>query len=90
MSIPAAFLAVIVIWSTTPLAIQWSSEGWGFLFSVTGRMTIGALFCLALIRLLGKELRWHKAARNTYFAAALGIYGALLAVYWGAQYIPSG
>lgn len=90
MSIPAAFLAVIVIWSTTPLAIQWSSEGWGFLFSVTGRMTIGALFCLALIRLLGEELRWHKAARNTYFAAALGIYGALLAVYWGAQYIPSG
>jgi len=90
MSIPAAFLAVVIIWSTTPLAIQWSSEGWGFLFGVTGRMTLGALFCLLLLRLVGDELRWHKSARQTYFAAALGIYGALLAVYWGAQYIPSG
>jgi drug/metabolite transporter (DMT)-like permease len=90
MSIPAAFLAVVIIWSTTPLAIQWSSEGWGFLTGVTARMMLGALFCLLLLRIFGDELRWHKSARQTYFAAAVGIYGALLAVYWGAQYIPSG
>lgn len=90
MSIPAAFFGVVLIWSTTPVAIQWSSEGWGFLFSVTGRMTLGAVFCLLTLKILGEKLRWHKAARRTYFAAALGIYGAMLAVYWGAQYIPSG
>lgn len=27
MSVPAAYLGVILIWSTTPLAIQWSGEG---------------------------------------------------------------
>jgi drug/metabolite transporter (DMT)-like permease len=90
MSIPAAFLTVVIIWSTTPLAIQWSSEGWGFLFGVTGRMILGALFCLLLLKVMGDELHWHKSARRTYLAAALGIYGALMAVYWGAQYIPSG
>lgn len=90
MSIPAAFLTVVIIWSTTPLAIQWSSEGWGFLFGAAGRMTLGAIFCLMLLKLVGDKLSWHKAARQTYIAAALGIYGALLAVYWGAQYIPSG
>ncbi|HHH47726.1 MAG TPA: EamA family transporter, partial [Gammaproteobacteria bacterium] len=26
MSVPAAYLGVILIWATTPLAIQWSSE----------------------------------------------------------------
>jgi drug/metabolite transporter (DMT)-like permease len=90
MSIPAAFLAVVIIWSTTPLAIQWSSEGWGFLFGVTARMMLGALFCLLLLKLFGERLHWHRTARRTYLAAAVGIYGALLAVYWGAQYIPSG
>jgi drug/metabolite transporter (DMT)-like permease len=90
MSVPAAFLGVVIIWSTTPVAIQWSSEGWGFLFGVTGRMAIGALFCLIMLKVFGDELRWHKSARRTYFIAAAGIYGAMLSVYWGAQYIPSG
>ncbi len=29
MSLPAAYLGIILIWSTTPLAIQWSTEGIG-------------------------------------------------------------
>jgi drug/metabolite transporter (DMT)-like permease len=90
MSVPAAFIGVVIIWSTTPVAIQWSSEGWGFLSGVTGRMILGALFCLLLLKVLGDELSWHKSARRAYFAAAVGIYGAMLAVYWGAQFIPSG
>ena len=90
MSVPAAFLGVVIIWSTTPVAIQWSSEGWGFLFGITARMALGAVFCVLLLKLLGDELRWDKAARHTYIVAALGIFGAMLAIYWGAQYIPSG
>ena len=41
MSIAAAYIAVILIWSTTPLAIQWSSLGAGFSFAVMARMVIG-------------------------------------------------
>jgi drug/metabolite transporter (DMT)-like permease len=90
MSVPLAFLATILIWSTTPLAIKWSSEGPGFMFAVTARMMIGAAGCLLLLLLVRGRLYWHKAAVSTYLAAGLGIYGAMSCVYWGAQYIPSG
>jgi len=85
-----AFIAVIIIWSTTPLSIQWSSQDVGFLFAVTARMSIGALACLALMALKKRRLPMHAAAVKTYLAASLGVYIAMLSVYWGAQYIPSG
>lgn len=90
MSVPAAFIGVILIWSTTPLAIQWSSEGGGFLFGVTARMVLGLIFCLLAIRITGVEMPWHARARGTYLAAGVAIYGAMSLVYWGAQYVPSG
>lgn len=90
MSVPAAFLGVVLIWSTTPLAIQWSSEGWGYLFGISGRMMLGALVCAVLLQILKPGLPWHREARNTYFAAGIAIYGAMLSVYWGAQFVPSG
>lgn len=90
MSVPAAYLAVIVIWSTTPLAIKWSGEGAGFIVGVSARMLIGAVLCLLLIRLLRIELPWHKQARQAYLAGAMAVYGAMMCVYWGSQYISSG
>jgi len=90
MSVPAAFTGVILIWSTTPLAIQWSSEGGGFLFAVTARMVLGLIFCWLAIRLSASCVPWHARARGAYLAAGAGIYAAMLLVYWGAQYVPSG
>ena len=90
MSVPAAFLGVILIWSTTPLAIQWSSEGGGFLFGVAARMWLGALFCLAFMGLFSVPLPRNRAALHTYLAAGLGIFGAMSCIYWSAQFIPSG
>jgi len=90
MSVPAAFTGVILIWSTTPLAIQWSSQGGGYLFGVTARMTLGLLFCLLAIRFFNVSMPWHARAQGAYLAAGLGIYGSMSLVYWGAQYIPSG
>ncbi len=90
MSIPAAYVGLILIWSTTPLAIKWSGEGVGFLFGATARMALGALACLLLLRLLRIALPWDSNARRGYAAGALGIFGAMLCTYWGAQRIPSG
>ncbi len=90
MSIPLAYIGVIIIWSTTPLAILWSSEGVGFLFGVTSRMVIGALLALMVAALLGAGMKWHRRAMAAYTAAGLGIYGGMISVYWAAQYIPSG
>jgi drug/metabolite transporter (DMT)-like permease len=90
MSVPAAYVGVILIWSTTPLAIQWSSVGAGYLFALVGRMAIGVVMCFVLVKLLRTRMPWHRAARRVYLAAGLGIYGAMSTTYWGAQFIPSG
>lgn len=90
MSVPLAFIGVIIIWSTTPLAIKWSGEGPGYLFGATGRMAIGALVCLLIINLLRSPLPWHARARKAYAAATMATFAAMLCVYAGAQYISSG
>jgi drug/metabolite transporter (DMT)-like permease len=90
MSVPAAYIGVLLIWSTTPLAIQWSGQGVGYLFGVTSRMVLGVILALILLRLIGLRLMWHKRARHTYLAAGLGIFIAMTSVYWSAQFIPSG
>ena len=90
MSVPAAYLSIILIWSTTPLAIRWSETGEGFLFPVMARMLIGLAICVLLLGLFRIRMPWHRQARKTYLAAGLGIFGSMLCVYWGARYISSG
>ena len=90
MRVSAAFFFVILLWSTTPLAIKWSGEGPGYLFGAASRMVIGLVFMLPLLLLLKQKMPWTKAAWLTYIAIATQIYGAMLSVYWAAQFIPSG
>ncbi len=90
MRIYLAYISVVLLWATTPLAIKWSGEGPGFLFGVTSRMAIGAV-CLLLLQVLSRQrLPLHRKALLTYLAVAVQIYGSMLAVYWAAQFIPSG
>ncbi|MEJ2438054.1 MAG: DMT family transporter [Gammaproteobacteria bacterium] len=84
------FMLVVLIWSTTPLAVKWSGQGPGFLFGVTARMMIGTVLLLLLVRIRRVTIPFHAAAIRTYLAAGLGIYGAMICVYWGAQFIASG
>lgn len=90
MQIPMAYICVILIWSTTPLAIQWSSEHVGYLFAVMGRMDIGVMIAVLLCALLGHRLPLHKGAVLTYLASGIGGTLALLFSYISVQYIPSG
>jgi drug/metabolite transporter (DMT)-like permease len=90
MPVPIAYLLVVLIWSTTPLTVKWSGEGVGFLFGVTGRMVIGTLLSLIALKLSGVSLPLHGRAHKTYVASSIGVFGAMLCVYWAAQFIPSG
>ena len=85
-----AYLLMIIIWSTTPLAIKWSSQGIDFITGLSARMFIGSSLATMLTLLWYKGMPLHKEARQVYWASALAIYGAMMMVYWGAQYIPSG
>lgn len=90
MSIPFAYFTIVAIWSTTPLAIQWSALGTGFAFAVMARMLIGATLALTLIVVWRIGLPLHRKARQSYLVGGLGMFGAMLSTYWGAQYIHSG
>ncbi len=90
MRIYLAYISIVLLWATTPLAIKWSGEGPGFLFGVTGRMAIGTVCILLMLGLSGQRLAWHRKALQTYLAVPVQIYGSMLVVYWAAQFIPSG
>ncbi len=90
MSVNSAYLGIILIWSTTPLAIKWSGEEVDFLFGLTARMVIGTIIALIILMFMGLRLQWHRQALLTYLSASLAIYGSMMCVYWGAQFITSG
>ncbi|MCK4676247.1 MAG: DMT family transporter [Gammaproteobacteria bacterium] len=90
MSVPISYISVILIWSTTPLAIQWSGNDVGFQFGVAARMTIGLIALLVLLRLMKIEFPWHNRARRLYLISGSTLYVAMSFVYWAAQHIPSG
>jgi len=90
VSVPAACLGVIIIWSTTPLAIQWSGDEVGYLFGITSRMLIGVATGFVAARLLRVPLPLHRQALHTYIAAGVGLFSAMFSVYWASRYIPSG
>ncbi len=90
MSVPISYLSVILIWSTTPLAIQWSGNDVGFQIGVAARMFIGLIALFLLLRLMKIDLPWHKKARRIYLISGLSLYLAMSFVYWAAQHIASG
>lgn len=90
MSIPSAYLGIILIWSTTPLAIQWSSQGTGFAFAVLLRMIIGVIVAGGILWLARIPFPLHARARRAYVSGGLGLFGAMALTYWGAQYVHSG
>ena len=90
MSVPIAYIAVILIWSTTPLGIQWSGVHGSFAFGLAMRMSIGLFALLVILTLRKTAIPWHKTARQVYYAGGISMFAAMTLVYWSAQYIPSG
>ncbi|MEW6766214.1 MAG: DMT family transporter [Pseudomonadota bacterium] len=85
-----AYVAVILIWASTPLGIKWSGEEAGFLFGVAGRMVLGALVAIPVLWLFRLRISLAPRALMAYAAGSLAIFGGMLTTYWAAQYLPSG
>lgn len=90
MSIPFAYLGIILIWSTTPLAIQWSTEGTSFALAVFARMLIGVVVAALVIIVWRIRFPLHDRARRAYLVGGLGLFVAMALTYWAARYIHSG
>ena len=90
MSLPAAFVTVILIWSTTPLAIKWSALGVGFSFAVFSRMAIGVLLSAVLLAAFRVRVPLHRKALSAYLAGGVSMFGAMALTYWSSQFVSSG
>ena len=88
--ISAAYLGVILIWSTTPLGIVWSGQGVHFTFPLFARMAIGLSVCLLWLTLTRTSLPMDSNSRKSYLIAGSSIWLAMLCTYWGAQFVTSG
>lgn len=88
--VSAAFLSVVLIWSTTPLGIVWSSESVHPTMAVLLRMMI-ALSLGSLILLITRiRLPLSKTAIKLYGVSSIGIVGGMLLSYFSARYLASG
>ena len=90
MPVSLAYCCVVLIWSTTPLAMKWSTEGVGFLFAVTSRMSIGMIVAVLICSISGTGLPLSRKALLTYLVSGTGVYLTMLFSYWALQFIPSG
>ncbi|MCB1908462.1 MAG: DMT family transporter [Rhodocyclaceae bacterium] len=90
MSVPAAYICLVLTWSTTPLAVQWSADGVGFSFAVLSRMLVSVALAVALLALWRKPLPFHPRARALYLVSGVSLFVAMSLVYWAAGEVRSG
>ena len=87
---PASYLAVVLIWSTTPLAIVWSTETMHPSMAVLLRMLIALVICLLLLKVFAIRLPMQSQAKCLYFYSSVGVFGGMTFSYFAAQYLSSG
>lgn len=90
MQVAGAYMLVVLIWSTTPLAIHWSNSSLSFVTAISARMLIATLFCYGLLKVMREPLIEQPRDWLIYAASALGLFPNMLLAYWAAQWISSG
>ncbi len=90
MNVSVAYLAVVLIWSTTPLGIVWSSESVHPTLAVLLRMVIALVIGIVLLLVFRIRLPKHKEALKLYSYSAIGVFGGMSFSYFAAHYISSG
>lgn len=85
-----AYFSVVIIWATTPLAIQWSSDSISSIAAAVARVALALMLALFVNALLRRQLFIQAQQWRIYLAASIGIFPNMPVVYWAAQFIPSG
>lgn len=88
--VPVAFLSVVLIWSTTPLGIVWSSGSVHPTMAVLLRMLIALSLGFMILLITRIRLPFSRAAIKLYCVSSIGIVGGMLLSYFAARYIASG
>ncbi|CAA0080956.1 Uncharacterised protein [BD1-7 clade bacterium] len=90
MPVLGNYLAVIFIWSTTPLAIKISNSGLSAFASVALRMVMAFVLTAIVIAMIKHSAGLKRRHWPLYVVSSLGLFPNMLVVYLAANYIPSG
>jgi len=90
MPLILAYIGVVFIWSTTPLAVKISTESLAFPSAALARMALATVLCVGLAVLLRVRVPWSRQSIYAYASATLGTFGGMTLTYAAVAYIPSG
>ncbi|MCR8923229.1 DMT family transporter [Dasania sp. GY-MA-18] len=90
MAVIAAYITVILIWSTTPLAIKLSNDSLAPIAAVSLRMLLAFVGGWLVTLLWRKAGRLQLANVKSYALASLTLFPSMPMVYYAAQFISSG
>ncbi len=90
MPLILAYIGVVLIWSTTPLAVKISTQTLAFPAAALGRMALATLLCVGLAALLRVRIPLHRQAIYSYASSTLATFGGMSLTYAAVAYIPSG
>lgn len=90
MKVLAAFIGVVLVWSTTPLAISWSLGEASPIYAAMVRMFLGALICRLWLLASHQALPWHRKAWLSYATGSLSLFAGMMLTYLSMPYLPSG
>ena len=90
MSNPVFYALVVIVWSTTPLAIHYSNDSLSAIAAVNVRMLIAFFIVAGISCIIG--FNHFRFAQNwrLYLASSIGIFPNMPLVYASANYISSG
>lgn len=85
-----AYLTVVLVWATTPLAIKWSAEALPPVMAGMTRMLLAVLIGLLWLWLQRQRLVWSRDALRSYALALPGVFAAMALSYLASRYVQSG
>lgn len=90
MPVLISYLAVVAIWSTTPMGIKLSNDSISSEAAVLLRMLLASCFMLLFVAAFQRQAWLKKANIKVYIAASIGLFPNMAVVYKAASYISSG
>lgn len=85
-----AYLGVVIVWSTTPLTIQWSQDSFSSAQALFWRMFLAWLVVLFYLLFKKKLPSLTKATASLFAIAGVGLFVAMALIYSAAPFIDTG
>ncbi|ANF82189.1 hypothetical protein A3K93_08265 [Acinetobacter sp. NCu2D-2] len=89
-NIVLTYALLVLIWSTTPLAIVWSVEDLHPMWALSLRFILALPFALSLLWFFKVQFPRDKLSLKSYVAGASSFIGSQIFIYWSTYYLSSG